>query len=357
MKKKFILVSLLTSAAMLLSACGGNEPAKTEAAQTAETASVVYEMGELAGEPSDYSNADNWLMIPDITKEADTIYFYPTAYNDPSEGAALVCDIDSEMMRAGAVPMLERNASAFYKSTNVFAPYYRQLNLAKISGDFEKLMAENVTRTDVYASLDYYFENYNEGRPFILAGHSQGSQVVRLVLKDYMQAHPEYYERMIAAYVLGYSVTQDDLDTHSYLKFAEGETDTGVIVSWNIEGEGNGDSVLVLDGAISINPINWKRDDTYAPASENLGDHVFDRETGEYTEHTPGLADARVDTERGVVVCTKVDGLKYISEAAAGGGAIAAMFGEKSFHNGDYDFYFRNIEENVEKRVNAYLKK
>lgn len=215
-------------------------------------------------------------------------------------------------------------------------------------------MADNVTRTDVYGALDYYFEFYNNGRPFILAGHSQGSQVVRLVLKDYMQAHPEYYERMIVAYVIGFSFTQDDLDTHPYLKFAEGETDTGVVVSWNTEGEGNGDSVLVLDGAISINPINWKRDETYAPASENLGDHIFSPADGKYTEHTPGLADARVDTKRGTVICTTGD-LPYITVTA--GAIVGDMFGKKSYHNGDYDFYYRNIEDNALKRVEAYFEK
>ncbi len=313
---------------------------------------VVYGMGELVGTATDYSDEINWLHIPSIEKEADTIYFYPTVFEDPSDEAPVTCAIDSEIMRIGAAEQYTKNALAFEKSTNVFAPFYQQLNLAKIplTVDFEKFMAEHVTRTDAYAALDYYFENYNNGRPFILAGHSQGSQIVRLVLKDYMQVHPEYYERMIAAYVIGYSVTQDDLDTHPYLRFAEGETDTGVIVSWNIEGEGNGSNIVVLDGAISINPINWKRDETYAPASDNLGDHISNSEGG-YDEHKPGLADARVDLERGVVICTS--DLPTIAEATDASAII--LFGAKSFHNGDYDFYFRNIEDNAMKRVASWF--
>lgn len=35
----------------------------------------------------------------------------------------------------------------------------------------------------------------------------------------------------------------------------------------------------------------------------------------------------------------------------------ALMFGAKNFFNGDYDFYFRNNEENAVKRVETYLEK
>ena len=50
--------------------------------------------------------------------------------------------------------------------------------------------------------------------------------------------------------------------------------DTGVIISYNTEGAGNGDNIVVLPGAISINPLNWKRDETYASAEENLGGFI-----------------------------------------------------------------------------------
>ena len=96
--------------------------------------------------------------------------------------------------------------------------------------------------------------------------------------------------------------------------FAEGADDTGVIVSWNTEGPANKSekNAVVLENAISINPINWKRDETYAPASENLGDRIPVMDTGtlkalDFEEHKPGLADAQIDLERGVVVCTALE--------------------------------------------------
>ena len=92
---------------------------------------------------------------------------------------------------------------------------------------------------DIIAALNYFFENYNNGRPFIIAGHSQGSCMAKLVLKKYFKKHPEYYERMVAAYIIGFAVTSDELAAYSHLKFATGESDTGVIISWNTEGREN----------------------------------------------------------------------------------------------------------------------
>ena len=58
--------------------------------------------------------------------------------------------------------------------------------------------------------------------------------------KDSYIGGPAYYiqkalKRMVAAYPIGYAVTKDFL-ARTGLKFAEGATDTGVIVSWNTEG-------------------------------------------------------------------------------------------------------------------------
>lgn len=202
-------------------------------------------------------------------------------------------------------------------------------------------------RTDIYAALDYYFENYNEGRPFILAGHSQGSIMSIIVLGDYMQAHPEYYERMVAAYPIGFSVTKKWLEEHPYLKFAEGADDTGVVVTWNTEGPGNKgqDNIVVEEGAISINPLNWKRDDTYAGVEENLGSLVQNEETGEY-EIKDGIGDAQVDTERGVVICTT--DTDYVP--------AVDVFGPASLHRLDYGLYYVNIQKNVADRINSYMK-
>ena len=215
-------------------------------------------------------------------------------------------------------------------------------------------------RTDIYAALDYFFEHYTQGRPFILAGHSQGSLMLKMALSDYFREHTEYLERMVAAYVIGFSVTPDDLKANPALKFAEGADDTGVIVSWNTEGPENKNekNAVVLENAISINPLNWKRDDTYAPASENIGDRIPIMEPGsfealEFKFHKPGLADAQLDLERGVVVCTTLSD-QYVKPEEHGAENI---FGPASLHESDYAAYWDNIWENVMTRIDSFLNK
>ncbi|MBR1628111.1 MAG: DUF3089 domain-containing protein [Lachnospiraceae bacterium] len=309
-----------------------------------------YPIQSLVGQSVDYSKSDNWLRVPKVTKAVDTVYIYPTVFIDASPDVPRIAPIDNASMRAGAEKMYQDQATAFEKYTNVFAPYYRQSNLIAITGkagaELEAFQMQE-QRTDIYGVLDYYFKHYNQGRPFIIAGHSQGSIMTKIVLGEYMQQHPEYYKRMVAAYIIGFSVTKDFLTEHPYLKFAKGADDTGVIVSWNTEGSGNKGqfNMVVSDGALAINPINWKRDNTYAPVEENLGSLVMNRETGKY-EMTNGVADAQVDLERGVVICTT--GRPFIAQTD--------FFGPASYHANDYDFYYVNIQENVGDRVKSFLK-
>jgi len=147
--------------------------------------------------------------------------------------------------------------------------------------------------------------------------------------------------------MIGFSITKDWLADNPHLKCAAGEDDAGVIVSWNTEGiqnvEQNATNVVVMPGAISINPLNWKLDDTYAPASENKGSLVIDEKAGTASIGDIG-ADAQVNVERGVVV----------TNAKSDPIALAEFFGPASFHNGDYTFFYNNIKDNVAKRIATY---
>jgi hypothetical protein len=195
---------------------------------------------------------------------------------------------------------------------------------------------------DIYSALDYYFQNKNNGKPFVLAGHSQGSVWLSVILQDYMKKHPEYLERMVAAYAIGWSITRDYLAKNPHLKFATGATDTGVIISYNTEGESNINNVVMIPDAVAINPINWKTDETYASESENLGS--LNNDTLEIT--SPGLADARLDLKRGVVITT----------AEKNGFPYNTTFGPKGYHSQDFALYYENLRQNVADRINAYLK-
>jgi hypothetical protein len=307
-----------------------------------------------AADAPDYSLPDCWLQVPEITKDVDTFYVYSTVYFDSSfeEGAPDYAALDNPEMLLGALGEYATNASVYEDSTNVFVPYYRQSGMryanevSKKTGNIDAALS-GISYDDMSAALDYYFEKCNNGRPFIIAGHSQGSAMVRYILKNYFKKHPDYYERMVAAYAIGYSITKEDLEANPHMKFATGESDTGVIISWHTEGpknvEENARTVAVLPHGISINPLNWRRDETYAPASENLGSYLPNAESEMY-EITDVGADAKVVLSRGVIVTNTT----YDQCGAA------EFFGPQSFHEDDYTLYYNNLKANVAKRIAAY---
>ena len=260
----------------------------------------------------DYSQKENWCKFPEITKDVDTFYIFATEYilGSFEEGAPDYGSLDNKEMIEGMGVEYIGHATTYADDTNVFAPYYRQSGLkyaGKIverDGNLDAALL-GMPYNDIVDALDYYFEHYNEGRPFIIAGHSQGSALVKQVLFRYFKEHPDYYQRMVAAYVIGYAVTKEELETYPYLKFATGESDAGVIVSWNTEGPKNAEvdakTVVLMPGGISINPLNWKLDETYAPASLNLGSLIVNEQTGEPEIADIG-ADAQVNLARGSVI-------------------------------------------------------
>ena len=130
-------------------------------------------------------------------------------------------------------------ATAFETFANIYAPYYRQVDarysLSQPLAEQDKIIG-GIPYSDARAAFDYYIKNCNGNRPFILAGHSQGSNVLIYLLSDYMKENPKVYARMIAAYIIGYSVTDSYLARNPHLKFAAGPDDTGVIISYNTEG-------------------------------------------------------------------------------------------------------------------------
>ncbi|MDR2724518.1 MAG: DUF3089 domain-containing protein [Candidatus Adiutrix sp.] len=304
---------------------------------------------------SDYSDPDNWLVLPERSRhDADVIYFHPTTYEPKSSEAPLISELGDEGMRAGARQIFRTQATAFETCADIFAPFYRQVNFTALEGAFQELleMERGAARASVFLALDYYFEHHNKGRPFFLAGHSQGSSMLACVLDEYMKDRPEPYGNMIAAYMLGKAPVRGWLAANPHIKAARGADDTGVVISWNTEGPGNAGkySLVVPEGSVCINPLNWHTDETYAGMEENLGSLVPDGDGG--YKVVEGVADARVDIGRGSVICESVDPAVYAMP-----GKYAAFFGPESYHGWDYEFYYMNIRENAALRLDIFLTK
>ena len=145
---------------------------------------------------------------------------------------------------------------------NYFAPYYHQFTFEAISLEPEKYQeVYSAVSDEVCDAFDYYMEHKNNGRRFALVGFSQGAMLVLDLLKHMTD---EQYERMVAAYALGYRITEGDCQ-NKHIRPAYGETETGVTISFNSALSTDGVWPLVAEGAVTcINPVNWKTDSTPA---------------------------------------------------------------------------------------------
>ena len=208
--KRLNYLSLLASAmlaATVISSCkSSNKPAADASAQD----SIPEVLKDVAGIEKfqtklDYSKAENWVERPtEATKPVDVFFIYPTVtgFRDPVQ----ICEVTDSEMVAGAKFVRQVQTSVFEESCNIFMPYYRQISMPKPGTDY-RFVTNYLSGFDATDALDYFLTNLNQGRPFILAGHSQGSSTLLNLLENYMTKHPEALSRMIAAYPIGFAVT------------------------------------------------------------------------------------------------------------------------------------------------------
>ena len=296
----------------------------------------------------DYSLAAHWLSLPATLYKADVFYLYPTTSWTKNNSTSMICAIDDSLMMADAASDYARQATAFDTAANVYSPFYRQDNS---SPDNRLNVIAGIPTADATAAFDYYIRHFNQGRPFILAGHSQGANVVCNILSGYLKANPQVYSRMIAAYVIGGPVTKAFLQANPHLKFATGPDDTGVIISYNTEANGftGVNPVIYGDTGLVINPITWTRDETVASTAQGLGSFMPDSK-GVF-RHVPQYADARVDIANGVLICSTANENEIgILDSLSG-------FPKGVYHSFDYPFYYYNIRQNAANRIQKFLNK
>lgn len=292
---------------------------------------------------TDYSKPEHWVNVPVVLdKKVDVFYLYPTAWKKDTESDPNVCAIDNHYMLKLGKAAFGRQATAFEPVANLFAPYYRQIELS--TPDRETMVA-GLPTLDAVAAFDYYLTHYNQGRPFILAGHSQGSNVLACLLSGYLKENPKVLARMVAAYVIGYSITPEYLARNPHLKLAQGPDDTGVIISYNTQSPtvAPGANPVTLPGGISINPITWTRDEGLAPAAKNLGSIL---PANGFFVPVEQYADAQVDKAKGVVICSTCDEDKLYMPLSG--------FVKGVYHSFDYLFYYYNLRQNAANRVAKY---
>ncbi len=131
----------------------------------------------------------------------DCFYVYPTVSSRQTVSAPLKADAEQ---RAIAV----QQAARFSQGCRVYAPLYRQLTLATI-GDPSKAtpQAAAIAYGDVLDAWRSYLRHDNHGRGVVLLGHSQGSFVLRRLVREQIDPSASLRRRLVSAILLGGNVT------------------------------------------------------------------------------------------------------------------------------------------------------
>ena len=203
----------------------------------------------------DYGDTAQWY-ISDRGAAADVFYIVSTECGD--YGNCHYADTRNDSIRALLFGEMVGVDHLLAGELNYYSPYYRQVTMETYTSDSLVDARMPLAYGDVRKAFDYYLEHYNNGRPFILAGFSQGAMAVVDLLKA---MDDSIYSRLVAAYVLGYKVT----DTNAHIRPAKDSADLGVTICYNSVRDNSCAVPILSDGNLmAINPVNWSTDATPA---------------------------------------------------------------------------------------------
>lgn len=392
MQRRLVRWGLIVLGAAALLAAGLASQFKSELAFWLMAPSVPYSEMRILPRPV-YIFPDAWAVHPDkddfadlvpqglgisdnqSTAQADVFFIHPTTYfgedwnaeyNDPAASAI----VDGLVMAA--------QASAFNGCCRVFAPRYRQAHAAAfLQPSASGRNAIDLAYVDVLRAFEEYIREWNDGRPFIIAGHSQGAVMAMRLLGDRLD-EPPLRSLLVGAYIIGAGVPLDRFETNwQTIAACESATDIGCVVSWESYVDGvdpvatpnilevwyDRHWVTLADGERSCtNPLSWSRQPGRAEAELNLGAIPV----GPGVKPGLGLAlggTPVMDPNDFATIPTPMAGLTW-AECRDGFLFVeeptepvfrTSMLGDGNLHAYDFALFYMNIRQNAQDRVEAYF--
>ena len=335
----------------------------------------------------DYSDIYNWAATPSIegqqfyvpdsqytvskNNDIDVFYIHPTGFFETEWNSNM--DKKRSAYERTEI-MLGNQASAFNNTCNIFAPEYRQANYYSFfdkGNDGQKSL--DLAYEDVENAFDYFIDYLNDGRPFIIAGHSQGAlHSHRLIYNKIYNTNLQ--DRFICAYSIGYMIPDKLYDEiFPNIKKSENFDDINCIISWSTVVEGfkrNREKTLFWkpDGwsvesmtqkIVSTNPFSWTNDSSWHSDDKNVSiinkavDYNFvDRIS---TEHT--------GTKKSIGL-TRIQGFSAMLNENTGlveaKGPLIDNIGKMKLFNGDlhsFDMmlFWGSLRQNIKDRIDAFM--
>ncbi len=299
----------------------------------------------------DYSDVNNWSSLPQkedmsdlipkrsglvdgqANAEVDVFYIHPTTLlSGPKWNGDLT---DAELNANTDRLPVKYQSTVFNGSCKIYAPRYRQAHVRSFfnvdNGGREALM---LAYSDVKKAFEYYMANYNNGRPFIIASHSQGTLHATFLIGELIEGTP-LQEKLVAAYIIGFPVRDT---TFKVLKPCTSPSETGCFISYGTYAENYYPEYYntFLKDAIMVNPVSWTVDTTAASYSIQKG--YVGRRFAKPRAKTFG---ARIK-----------DDMLWVTKPHMFMGRLLNI---KDFHIADYNLFWMDIRENVALRCKTFL--
>ena len=271
----------------------------------------------------DYTSPEAWY-ITDRGADVDIFYISSTETFDTQVGRKLYHY--AQAADSAACPGMRAEMQGVDQilggDLNFFSPFYRQMAMETYQDTTLVDSRFQLTMEDVRAAFQYYVDELSDGRPFVLAGFSQGGEALVELLKELPDS---LRPRLVAAYVLGWHIRPEDLSAPA-IQPAQGAEDIGVTICYNSVADPAAACDFVSGGnTVAINPVNWCTDATPAV--------LFDSLT------------VTLDPASKLLVVDGFEGTGY---------AWKPYFEDGCYHTFEIRWYGDSLRENIATRCDAY---
>lgn len=299
----------------------------------------------------DYNDLDYWaahpwkkdpsdsiakpLRLGKVDSLADVFFLHPTTYTDVRFGwNASITDVYINAKTDYSSILYQ--ASVFNQHCRIFAPRYRQ---AHISAFFvhneESISAFDTAYADIKRAFEFYLEHYNNNRPIIIAGHSQGAMMAERLLKDFFDGKP-LQQKLIVAYIVGWPIPQNSFEK---IPVCNDSLQTNCFCGWRTFKKNYTPLYITSEKTTSYvtNPLSWTTTAQHIISGENKGSVL--RDFNKIISHT---TDAQIH-----------NGILWVNKPQFPG---AIFYRSRNYHIGDINLFYMNLRENIEQRIFSYLK-
>ena len=301
----------------------------------------------------DYSRMHSWASHPTIHDMGDSIpaplrkeysydstidvfFIHPTTYIQKEDGQ-MNADINNEYLNRRTDTRTILNQASAFNEYRLFAPRYRQANYSaylSFGGGYQPVF--DTAYADVKKAFQYYLSHWNQGHPFFIASHSQGSQHAVRLIKELIEG-TGWEKKLIAAYIIGMPpLKTGKLKT----RVCNDSTQTGCYVAWNsfTEEFRQQFNFLGKSDLETVNPLTWKT--TEITASVKL--------------HKGAVVNEFNSVKRNAL-STEIKGGKLVVSSDADTVELPGSL--QNLHVLDINLFYVDIRNNLRTRVAAYKMK